>query len=130
MQSKEIVNCADISGHIIANGGDESTMLLFIAELRRPAVRRGDYHPIVIVRETALASWGTVAARFNDIYFIKGTLTKTATFSRVNINAAFSVVILSALSVRLRSADCYASLNCCSCVVWQSVGHSRFYCFI
>lgn len=63
------------------------------SELRRPAIRRLDYHPIVIVSKEEPANWNIIKDRFNDVYFLRGALTKTSVFNRLNIQSAFSLVL-------------------------------------
>lgn len=66
---------------------------MFIPELRRPTVRGDNYHPLVIVSPTEPERWEAIQEKYNDVYFLRGSLTRTAIFNRANIDEAFAVVL-------------------------------------
>lgn len=76
----------------------------FVLELRRPAVRRADYHSIVIVDMEAPKNWSAICDRYNDVYFLNGFLTKTSTFKKLNIDQAFSVVLFTFNDPRMKGS--------------------------
>lgn len=114
LQSVEISNADHMQGHVIVTGCD-ANLLMFLSELRRPSVKGHSYHPIVIgtlwlhmlcccyhclpviiviVSPTIPAKWSFISQRYNDVFYIQGTVTKMADFKRVNVDHAFSFVLL------------------------------------
>ena len=105
-QSCEIDSADSLKNHIILFGPNPTDLLLFISELRRPTIRRLDYHPIVILGGEFPSNLDQIFHRFNDIYFIRGYPTKTSTFKKMNIESAFSMVLFSFVSeVTVNSID-------------------------
>lgn len=92
--SREIDDAYDLNSHIIVFGND-ANIHMFISELRRPAVRGETYHPILIVATTKPSRWEAIAERFNDVYFLQGSITKTSIFAKANTERAFSVTLMS-----------------------------------
>jgi voltage-gated potassium channel Kch len=93
LESKEVSDLYDINNHIIVFG-NTATLPMFIPELRRPTVRGDTYHPLVIVSPTEPERWGAIKEKYNDIYFLRGSLTRTAIFNKANIDDAFAVILL------------------------------------
>ena len=92
--STEVSSAAGLSNHIIVFGND-ANLHMFVSELRRPTVRGENYHPILIVSSQVPPRWQSIKERFNDVYFLLGSITKTTTFVNVNIDNAYSVTLLS-----------------------------------
>lgn len=91
--SRIMTDAKNLSGHVIVYGCD-ANLLMFISELRRPAVRGDTYHPILIISENTPTKWDYIRHKYNDIYFMKGQITKMETFARLNIDEAFSLILL------------------------------------
>ena len=91
--SREIKNASKIKNHIILFGCDES-LPMFISELRREAVIGSCYHPILIVAESPPARWNSVMMRYNDVYYLRGDLANLEVFTMVNIEDAYSLIIM------------------------------------
>ena len=81
-----------LRNHIIVFGNTDC-LSIFIPELRRPAVRGETYHPLVIVSPTEPQGWKIIKERYNDIYFLRGSLTRSAVFNSANIPKAFAVIL-------------------------------------
>jgi hypothetical protein len=92
--STEVSSAAALKNHIIVFGND-ANLHMFVSELRRPTVRGENYHPILIVSSQVPPRWPSIKERFNDVYFLLGSITKTATFVSINIENAYSVTLLS-----------------------------------
>lgn len=67
---------------------------MFVAELRRPIVRGESYHPIIIVSPEEPHYWKSIKVTYNDVYYLKGSLVRSAVFARANATRAFAVVLL------------------------------------
>ena len=89
----KVVETVTFQDHIIVSGHD-SNLIMFISELRRPSVRGSAYHPILIVNPTIPTKWDAIKDRFNDVYALVGSLTRSMVFNRVNISNAFAVILL------------------------------------
>jgi len=93
-KSREIEAVSEkIMNHVIVTGCD-ANLLMFLSELRKPAVNGGSYHPIVVVSPTKPSKWDIIRAKYNDIYLVIGNVIKMETFKRINVNNAFSFVLL------------------------------------
>jgi len=88
-----IEDASHLENHVVVFGCD-TYLNMFISELRRPAVVGESYHPIVIVSEMEPAEWDFVASTYNDVYYISAKMDRVTITSKVNINNAFSVIIL------------------------------------
>lgn len=64
-------------------------------ELRRPVLIEDNYHPIVIVHDELPSRWDSIVEKYNDIYFIKGSVVSKSIFERLNVEKAFSIALLS-----------------------------------
>lgn len=67
---------------------------MFISELRRPTIKGSAYHPILIVSPTIPSKWEAIQGRYNDVYVMLGSLTRSVIFNRLSINDAFAVILL------------------------------------
>lgn len=93
-KSREIEEVSEkIVNHVIVTGCD-ANLLMFLSELRKPAVNGSSYHPIIVVSASKPSKWDIIRAKYNDIYLVIGTVTKMETFKRINVSAAFSFVLL------------------------------------
>ncbi len=92
-KSRIMADAKNLTGHVIVYGCD-SNLLMFISELRRPAVRGDTYHPILIISDNEPSKWDYIRNKYNDIYFMTGQITKMDTFSKLNIDEAFSLILL------------------------------------
>jgi hypothetical protein len=79
--------------HVIVTGCD-ANLVMFVEELRRPSCRGDTYHPIVIVSDEQPSKWKYLSARFNDVYYLTGKLIKMEVFERLNMDEAWSLVLL------------------------------------
>jgi len=95
LMSTELQNASNLSNHVIVHGCSNNFQM-FVSELRRPAVKGDTYHPILIVDESIPSQWPYIKEKFNDVYFLKGKLSKSSTLHRVNIKNAFSLTLLAA----------------------------------
>ena len=91
--SRIMTDAKNLTGHVIVYGCD-ANLLMFISELRRPAVRGDTYHPILIIADNQPSKWDYIRHKYNDIYFMIGHITKMDTFSKINIDEAFSLILL------------------------------------
>ena len=91
--STVIEDSVTVEDHIIVFGNDLS-LPMFISELRRPAVKGPAYHPIVVVSPELPSKWEAIKGRYNDIYVLLGSLTRSAVFNRANVENAFAVILL------------------------------------
>jgi hypothetical protein len=66
---------------------------MLIPELRRPAIRGETYHPLVFVSPTEPPKWQAIKNRFNDVYFLRGSLVRSSTFNAANVDEAFAVML-------------------------------------
>jgi voltage-gated potassium channel Kch len=82
-----------LDDHIIVFGND-SNLTMFVSELRRPAVRGSAYHPLVIVSPSVPSKWDAIQGRYNDVFLLMGSLTRSAVFNRANVGNAFAVILL------------------------------------
>ena len=89
----KIIDKVDFENHIIVLG-NESNFHLFLNELRRPAVVGRSYHPILLVAMSIPPKWENICARFNDVYLLIGSLTRSAVFNKINIDKTFAVILL------------------------------------
>ncbi len=89
----KIIDVVDLEDHIIVVG-NESNFHLFLSELRRPAVKGQSYHPIVLIAMSIPAKWESICAKYNDVYLLIGSLTRSAVFNKINIEKAFAVILL------------------------------------
>ena len=87
-------DASTLTNHVVVFGSDAYTMM-FISELRRPAVVGDSYHPIVIFSEQQPTDWETISARFNDVYYIKASTTRNTVVNKANLEKAFSLIFLS-----------------------------------
>jgi voltage-gated potassium channel Kch len=87
------VDHVSVENHIIVFGND-SNLTMFISELRRPSVRGSSYHPLVIVCPTLPSKWDAIKGRYNDVYVLVGSFTRSAVFNRANVEQAFAVILL------------------------------------
>lgn len=94
LPSVEIENAEDIRNHIICHGCD-SNLILFVEELRRPSVRLETYHPLVIVDENVPSEWESIKNKYNDCYFMKGNIVDYEFFQKLNIDYAYTLILLS-----------------------------------
>lgn len=88
----EVMDLFHINNHIIVFG-NTTNLPMFIPELRRPSVRGDTYHPLVIISPNEPEKWDAIKERYNDVYFLRGSLTRTITFNRANIDEAFAVIL-------------------------------------
>jgi hypothetical protein len=88
-----VIDNVTFKDHIIVSG-KEDNLAMFVSELRRPSVRGSAYHPIVIVNPTLPSKWDTIKGRYNDVYVLLGSLTRSMVFNRINISNAFAVILL------------------------------------
>mmetsp|Transcript_3342 Transcript_3342/g.5229 ORF Transcript_3342/g.5229 Transcript_3342/m.5229 type:complete len:1450 (-) Transcript_3342:361-4710(-) len=93
VESQVITDTVEVDDHIIVFGNDTS-LPMFISELRRPAVKGAAYHPLVIVSPELPSKWEAIKGRYNDVYVLLGSLTRSAVFNRANVENAFAVVLL------------------------------------
>lgn len=105
LPSKEIFDLYDIKNHIIVFG-NTTNLPMFIPELRRPTVRGDTYHPLVIVSPTEPERWQAIQEKYNDVYFLRGSLTRTAIFNRANIDEAFAVILFSHRDEQTKEVVC------------------------
>ncbi len=92
-QSREIRTALKLSNHIILFGCNEN-LPMFISELRREAVTGDSYHPIVIVAEAPATKWNSIKEKYNDIYFLRGDISLSEVFAAVNIEEAYSFILM------------------------------------
>lgn len=90
--SREIKS-TKIRNHVILFGCDEH-LPMFISELRREAVTGDSYHPILIIAEVPPIKWTSIMNRYNDIYYLRGDISSLEVFSKVNIDQAYSLIIM------------------------------------
>lgn len=100
LQSTEIENCEELRGHIICHGC-ESNLSIFIEELRRPSVHLDSYHPVVIVDQSIPSEWESIKVKYNDCYLIKGDITDFDFFQKLNIDYAYTLILLGSRSEML-----------------------------
>lgn len=74
--------------------GCDDNLPMFISELRREAVTGDSYHPIVIVAEKAPLKWVSIINKYNDIYFLCGDIASSEIFKALNIENAFSFILM------------------------------------
>mgnify|MGYP003384993580 FL=1 len=89
----KVIDQVELENHIIVVG-NEANFHLFLSELRRPAVKGTSYHPIVLLAMTIPPKWETICAKYNDVYLLIGSLTRSAVFNKINIEKAFAVILL------------------------------------
>jgi len=94
VESQVVTDTVEVNDHIIVFGND-TNLPMFISELRRPAVKGSAYHPLVIVSPEIPSKWEAIKGRYNDVYLLQGSLTKSAVFNRANVENAFAVILLS-----------------------------------
>eukprot|EP00606_Chrysophyceae_sp_TOSAG23-5_P001292 GSChrysophyteH2.ASY1.ANO1.610.1 assembled CDS len=82
-----------LRNHVVVFGCD-TYLAMFIAELRRPAVTGESYHPIVIIAEDEPEGWDLVLEKYNDLYYVKASMTKETLSSLANVENAFSLIFL------------------------------------
>jgi len=52
------------------------------------------YHPILIIAEVPPIKWTSIMNRYNDIYYLRGDISSLEVFSKVNIDQAYSLIIM------------------------------------
>lgn len=102
--SRELRNAFKISNHVVLFGCDEN-LPMFVSELRREAVTEDSYHPILVVAENPPIKWESIKQRFNDIYYIRGDLSNLDVFHTVNIEAAYSFVLMGVRNHRTKKVS-------------------------
>lgn len=90
-----IEDASHLENHVVVFGCD-TYLNMFISELRRPAIVGDSYHTIVIISENEPSEWDYVAATYNDVYYISAKMDRLTMTTKVNIDKAFSVIILAA----------------------------------
>lgn len=93
LDSGEIIGNVQLRNHIVLFGC-ALNLSIFLQELRRPLMIGASYHPIVLVDEEFPPEWGRLRDTFRDLYLLKGKLTRSLDFNRVNIRHSFAVVQL------------------------------------
>jgi voltage-gated potassium channel Kch len=88
-----VIDTVTFKDHVIVSGND-SYITMFISELRRPAMKGSAYHPIVIVHPKVPSKWEAIQGRFNDVYVVVGSLTRSMVFNKINVSEAFAVILL------------------------------------
>ena len=58
------------------------------------AVTGESYHPIVIIAEDEPEGWDLVLEKYNDLYYVKASMTKETLSSLANVENAFSLIFL------------------------------------
>lgn len=81
-----------LRNHVVVFGCT-TNILSFIRELRRPLMGHS-YHPIVIVASREPQSWTEIKKTCVDVYLVIGAITTPNVFNRLNIAAAYSLVLL------------------------------------
>lgn len=89
----EIVGATTIRNHVVVFGSAEN-LPIFVQELRRPLMVGSAFHPIIVVGETEPNRWERLRQSFADLYFLRGKITKSMDFNRLNIKNAHAVVQL------------------------------------
>ncbi len=89
--------------------GDDANIAMFISELRRPSVAGDTYHPIVIVCPDTPSKWEAIQGRYDDVYYIVGSLTRSAVFKKAGVETAFAVILL---ATRERVTKVFIKLLC------------------
>ena len=90
---RQLKNADRLESHVVVFGCD-ANLMMFVAELRRPAVQGLSYHPIVVVSEQEPAAWRSIESKYNDVYWIKGNLVKLTVFKTINIAKSFALILL------------------------------------
>jgi len=93
LENGEIIGNTSIRNHVVVFGSAEN-LPIFVQELRRPLMVGSAFHPIVVVGETEPKKWERMRESFADLYFIRGKITKSIDFNRMNIKNAHAVVQL------------------------------------
>ena len=91
--SREIENATNLNGHVIVFGNGKCVDI-FVEEMRRDAVSCYAYRPVVFVGATPPAGWDDLRVTFDDVYWLRGDMTKSFDFNRSNVSAASAVVLL------------------------------------
>ena len=88
-----IKDASQLSNHIVLISG-ENNLMMFVQELRRPAIVGESYHPVLVVHHERPSDWSKIASTYNDIYLMIGNSSKPSMLKKMNFNSAFSVSLM------------------------------------
>ena len=91
--SRVLEDASNLRNHIVVFGCDYY-LTMFVSELRRPAVKGDSYHPIVVIGDIYPDSWNSIQSQYNDVFFIKASMSRTAIASKANLEHAFALIFL------------------------------------
>ena len=91
--SREIENAINLSNHVIVFGNGRCVDI-FVEEMRRDAVSCYAYRPVVYVGATPPAGWEDLMHAFDDVYWLRGDMTKSFDFNQSNVSMSSAVVLL------------------------------------
>ena len=92
--SREIESASGLSRHVIVFGNPHC-LDIFVEEMRRSLVASFSYRPIVYVGASPPDSWDKISSAYDDVYWLRGTMTTSVGFNKSNVRGAVSVVLLS-----------------------------------
>ena len=87
--SRLIETAEMLSKHVIVFGNPKC-FDIFVLEMRRDLICAYSYRPIVYVGDTAPESWVELSSQYDDIYWLRGDMTKSSDFNNSNARAASS----------------------------------------
>jgi hypothetical protein len=127
----ELKDAKKLNNHVIISGA-EKDILLLLRELRKVSEGILSYHQILIVSKE-LPKWKDISDNYHDVYFIKGKLTNLEVFSKVNIDNAFSLILLGNRSKNLIKDASKESLDAPTLFAYLKISHlipNKVYCCI
>jgi hypothetical protein len=95
LEPGEVEDASGLSNHVVVSGAS-GQLGYFLGELRRPLINASmtAYHPVLIVTPDMPSNWTECMAAFDDIFWLKGRITNSVDFNRINIQNAYTVVLL------------------------------------
>ena len=85
--SRLIETAEKLSKHVIVFGNPKC-FDIFVHELRRDLICAYSYRPIVYVGDTTPEAWLEISSQYDDIYWLRGDMTKSSDFNHSNVRSA------------------------------------------
>ena len=87
--SRLIETAEKLSKHVIVFGNPKC-FDIFVQEMRRDLICAYSYRPIVYVGHAAPEGWTELSSQYDDIYWLRGDMTKSSDFNNSNAHSASS----------------------------------------
>ena len=127
----ELKDAKKLNNHVIISGA-EKDILLLLKELRKVSEGILSYHQILIVTKE-LSKWRDISNNYHDVYFIQGKITNLGIFTKINIDNAYSLILLGARNKNLSKDVSNESLDAPTLFAYLKISHlipKKVYCCV